>query len=200
MNLEIWPNLTQFDLKLAFPRVTFRNRTLYHNFRLSPSYFASQMAHKRCVARHSCKIFISWTFLTSHLSRPLLIIRSILICYLLHAFGSTLAKFELAAVVSPVSVADKSKSDDFDLWPDFDLTCDLLRIFEIVQKVIMESFRLPLAQHSPRPPVRELGGGGEGGGQNLPPPSPSGARSAKYLAGRGLITAAVTITAAVVTL
>ena len=40
---------------------------------------------------------------------------SILICYILHCLGSLLAEFGLAAVISPVSVADKAKSDDFDL-------------------------------------------------------------------------------------
>ena len=53
---------------------------------------------------------------------PLLSISSMLICYVLHCIGSLLAESGLAAVISPVSVADKAKSDDFDLWPDlFDL-------------------------------------------------------------------------------
>ena len=37
----------------------------------------------------------------------------ILICYLLELLGSPLAKLGFAAVVSPVSVTDKAKSDDF---------------------------------------------------------------------------------------
>ena len=41
--------------------------------------------------------------------------RPILIFYLLHPLGSLLAKFGFAAVISPVSEADKAKSDDFDL-------------------------------------------------------------------------------------
>ena len=42
-------------------------------------------------------------------------IRSILICYLFHHLGSLLAKFGFAAVISPVSGADKAKSEGFDL-------------------------------------------------------------------------------------
>ena len=40
-----------------------------------------------------------------------------------------MAEFGLAAIISPVSVADKAKSDDFELGPDLDLTRDLLRVF-----------------------------------------------------------------------
>ena len=47
------------------------------------------------------------------LTFALLSIRSILICYLLHRLGSLLAQFRLVAGISPVSVADKAKSDDF---------------------------------------------------------------------------------------
>ena len=45
-----------------------------------------------------------------------------LIYYYIHPLGSLLAKFGFTTVVSPVSVADKEKSDDFDLWPDLNLT------------------------------------------------------------------------------
>ena len=34
-------------------------------------------------------------------------------------------KFGFAAVSSPVLVADKAKSDNFDIWPDLDLTYEL---------------------------------------------------------------------------
>ena len=37
--------------------------------------------------------------------------------------------FGLAGVINPVSVADKVKSDDFDIWSDLNLTCDLLIYF-----------------------------------------------------------------------
>ena len=40
---------------------------------------------------------------------------------LFHLSRSLLAKFGLAAVFSRVSVADKVKSDAFDIWPDLDL-------------------------------------------------------------------------------
>ena len=46
---------------------------------------------------------------------PLLCIKFTLICNLSHPLGSLLAKFEFAAVISPVTVADKANSDDFDL-------------------------------------------------------------------------------------
>ena len=47
-----------------------------------------------------------------------------LIYCLPYLLGTLLAKLGLAAVIIPVSVADKAKSDDFELWPDLDLTCD----------------------------------------------------------------------------
>ena len=44
------------------------------------------------------------------------------------SLGKFFEKFGLAAFISPVSVADKTKSDDFDLWPDLDLKCVLLTL------------------------------------------------------------------------
>ena len=55
-------------------------------------------------------------------------IRSILICYLAHPLGSLLANFGLAALIGPVSVADKARSEDFDIWADLTLTSDHQRI------------------------------------------------------------------------
>ena len=70
-------------------------------------------------------------------------IRPILICYLLHLLGSLSAKPELAAVISLFSTSDEAKSDDLDLWPDLDLTSNILKIFpKIAEKVLAESFRL----------------------------------------------------------
>ena len=51
----------------------------------------------------------------------------ILIWYIFHPIGRMLAKFWFAAFMSPVSVANKAKSDEFDLRPDQELTCDLFR-------------------------------------------------------------------------
>ena len=48
--------------------------------------------------------------------------RPILLWYLVHPFGSILAKFEFAADISPVLIADEVKSDDFGIRPDLDLT------------------------------------------------------------------------------
>ena len=42
--------------------------------------------------------------------------------YLLHSLRSILAKFGLAAVISPASVTGKVKGDDFDLSPDLGVT------------------------------------------------------------------------------
>ena len=42
-------------------------------------------------------------------------IRPNLICYLLHPLGSILADVGFSDIISPVSVADKAKHDDFDL-------------------------------------------------------------------------------------
>ena len=86
-----------------------------------------QMAHKACVALHSCHIFIWWPYLTWPCSGPLLSIRPIFICYLFHPLGSLLSKFGFTTVVGPVLVADE-KSDDSELWPDLDLTCNLFKV------------------------------------------------------------------------
>ena len=45
--------------------------------------------------------------------------------------GKPLANFEFAAVGSLVLGADKAKSEDFDIRPDLDISCDLLNIFLI---------------------------------------------------------------------
>ena len=46
-------------------------------------------------------------------------------CFL-HSLSNILAKIGLAAVVCPVSIIDSAETDDFDLRPDIDLTCDHL--------------------------------------------------------------------------
>ena len=138
------------------------------------------MTHKTCVARH-LNILIWWPHLTWPWPRPLLIIRSILICYLLNPLGSLLAEFGLAAVISPVSVADEAKSDVFDLWPDLDLTCDLLSFFfKLHTKYSSRAFvcRLVHLATTTRFWVRQ-------GGEIRPPP-PAGRVRPNTPAGRGL--------------
>ena len=49
------------------------------------------------------------------------------------SFGKSLAKFGLAAVISPVSVADKAKGDEFYHLPVLDLTYDLLRFLKCLK-------------------------------------------------------------------
>ena len=74
-----------------------------------------------------------------------------------------MAEFGLTAVISPVSVADKAKSDDFDLWPDLDLTCDLLRKFS--KKCLKSTYRELLFAASPtslQTRILDLGRGGGG--------------------------------------
>ena len=58
---------------------------------------------------------------------PLFTIRPLPMHYLFLTLRSVLAKFGFAAVISPVSVADKAKSDGSELWTDLDVACDLLR-------------------------------------------------------------------------
>ena len=117
-----------------------------------------------------------WPYLTW--PWPLLSIWSTLICYLPHLLGN-LAKFELAAVISSVTVADKTKSDDFDLWPDLDRTCDLCRLKKMLKKCSSRAFDYRLT----RPTTATRSRVGRWGGQLPPPPPPSGARSAKYPSG-----------------
>ena len=52
-----------------------------------------------------------------------------LICYLSHHVRDLLAKFGFAALISPVYVADKAKSDGFELY--LDMNYDLLKKFLI---------------------------------------------------------------------
>ena len=63
------------------------------------------------------------------LTLPFLTIRPILICHLYVTLRSLWAQFGFAAVISPISLANMAKIDDFDLRSDLDLTCDLLQIF-----------------------------------------------------------------------
>ena len=106
----------------------------------------------------------------------MLSINPILIPTLPPSLDKLLSKFGFVAVISPVSVANKAKSDDLDLWRDLDLACDLLR-FNSPKKYSSRAFDCCLARLA-RPSVRELGRVEEGG-QNLPPP-PSRARLAEY--------------------
>ena len=82
---------------------------------------------------------------------------------LLYHLGSILARFEIVTIVSTVLGADNAKSDDFDLWPDPDLACDLLKIFNSLIKYSLRAFDCRLA-HLAKVTVAGLrvskGGGG----------------------------------------
>ena len=43
------------------------------------------------------------------------------------SLGRPFGKFTFSGVISPVSVVDEAKSDDFDLGPGLDLTFDLFK-------------------------------------------------------------------------
>ena len=45
-----------------------------------------------------------------------------------------LAEFGVAAAICTVSVADRAKDDDFELWRDLNLTCDLKVFFNFLLK------------------------------------------------------------------
>ena len=82
-----------------------------------------------------------------------------------------MARFRFAAVVSPVSVIDSSKSEIFDILPDLGLTCILLKK---ILKIPLQSNRGELSSTaSLQPVVRELGGGC----RVISPPPASSARS-----------------------
>ena len=136
---------------------------------MPPSYSTFQMTHKTCVARQTCNIFICWPYLTWPWPWPLLTIRPILTHNFLQPLRSLSAKFGFADIISHISVADKAKSDRFDLWPDLDLACDLLKKFV---KIPSESTRWELSiaasPASLRLLLRELAGGR--GIFTLPPP------------------------------
>ena len=122
-----WGCFILFDLVcliyliLIFPRAKFRNEC-HHRFP-RPKWPIKHVSHDiHAIFWFGNLTYLIWPW-------PLLSIRSILIWYLLHPLGSVLEKFGLAVVISPVSVADKAKSNDFDIWPDLDLARDLLRKF-----------------------------------------------------------------------
>ena len=48
-------------------------------------------------------------------------------CYILLSLWILLEKFAFAAIISPVSIVDMARSDDFGIWPDLDLICDILK-------------------------------------------------------------------------
>ena len=74
-----------------------------------------------------------------YLNLPLLSKRPVLRWYLLHLLRSILTKFGFAVVISPVSVANKTKVDDFDISPHLDFTRDMLKkIFKILQSTRLE--------------------------------------------------------------
>ena len=76
---------------------------------------------------------------------------------------SFLAQFGFAAVISPVSAADKAKIDDFDLWHDLDLTCDLFqKILKFIKKYSLRAFYCRFAHlvTAAGSLVSRVGGGG----------------------------------------
>ena len=91
-----------------------------------------------------------------------------------------MVEFGLAAVISPVSVSNKAKSDNFVMWPDLDLACDLSRFFLNRLKSTHREFSFAASPSSLRLRAREIG---RGRGKISPPPPPSGARSVKYPSG-----------------
>ena len=82
-----------------------------------------------------------------------------------------MTEFGLEAVISPVSVADKAKSDDFDLRPDLDLACDLLSFFYICLKSTHRELSFAASPTSLRPRVLEL----SRAAKSSPPPPQRGA-------------------------
>ena len=93
--------------------------------------------------------------------------------YLLYPLGSLLPRFGLAAVVSPVLVADNTKSDCFDLGPDLDMTCEHLIFF----KYWSRAFDCPLSRLASAIRSRVWQGKAESA------PLPRGARSAECSSG-----------------
>ena len=75
----------------------------------------SQMAHKACATGHLWKILNRLPDLTWPSSWTLLSLSPILIRYLLHPLRDNLTKFGLVDFISPISITESAKSDDFDM-------------------------------------------------------------------------------------
>ena len=172
----------KFDL--IWPSLTLYQRFLGSNIKINATivFCVPNDSYNLCRTTVG-QYFHLVTFLTWPWAWPLLTIRSLLIRFLLLRLKSLLAKFGFAAVICPVSVAGKAKSDGFDLWPDLDLAWDLLKkIFEISLKSTRSELSIAASQASLRLLVRELAG--RGGGQGLPPP-PVGRVRPETPVGRG---------------
>ena len=91
---------------------------------------------------------------------------------ILHDLGSILQNLALAAVVIPVSVADKAKSDDFDPWR-IDLMSGLLKKkIKIHLKIIRSELLIAVSLPSLRTLVCKFANKGEGA--EFPPPPEGG--------------------------
>ena len=97
--------------------------------------FTSQMTHKSGVLGHSCNILFGdpiWSDLDLYLVWYQYLYANFFI-----ALQSLFAKLGFPAIINTVSVAIKAKSDDFDFWPDIDLTYFLLKMFLFLFEVII---------------------------------------------------------------
>ena len=79
----------------------------------------------------------------------------LLICYVFHPFSSISAKIGFAAVISPVSLSDKVRWDDFVFRSDLDLTGDLINL-NLPEKHSLRSFDCRLARLA-KPLTRGIG-------------------------------------------
>ena len=163
--------MTLNDLTLTWPDLTLSQMTKWS----SPMTLKWKITHKTCVAGHFSLFQISWPFMTW----PWPCNSPFTHCHLWQYVGSIMCEFEVVPSYGRASEAAGVKTCIFDLWPDLDLTFDLLRsILWSIWKLLDEIFRTP-----PRPSLYDHPFSRYLGGQNAPPPNrarwspePNGAR------------------------
>ena len=139
--------MTLFHQTLTFPRTKRQNEC--HHWIHRHKWSIKHVWHDNYAA-----FFSLWTWLTWPWPLHLCSIRSTLTFYLRRPLWSLLAKFLLATGVSPVSVSDKVKGDNFDNWPDVDLSCILFNMFSL--KSILWELSIAASPSSLRLLVREV--------------------------------------------
>ena len=123
LNRKIWPFLTWPwpDLIFKFQKITSDERE-----NATIDFYGQNSPENMCHTTQS-DLWFSWPFVTWPWPWSLLSMVSILMGYLHHTIESTLGEFGQNHANWSIPRSQNVKTLHFDLWPDLDLTRDLLR-------------------------------------------------------------------------